>query len=166
MHYYNYIRNNDNSIVHQLPIVGAYTVITSSYSKPFITLFYQLICNKLEHQNGSLVLPFQLMEHGISINLTLSHFNIIDGKNSTQSFSIEEESYPLDFDGRKIYVSISKPTQEDHDNLSTYKMTSSYPYNPDPSISQKLRCLNHKKLRTIRRKLSKLSESSGIPPKE
>ena len=65
-----------------------------------------------------------------------------------------------------MHVSISKPTKEDYNNLPTYEITSFHPCNPDSSISQKPRCLNHKKLRTIRRKLSKLLESSGIPPKE
>ena len=100
------------------------------------------------------------------MDLTSNHFNTIDGQNGTQSFSIEGQSYPLEFDGRKMHVGISKPTQDDHDNLPTYEMTSPHPFNPDPDVSQKPRRLNNKKLRNVCRKLSKLSESSGMPPKE
>ena len=64
------------------------------------------------------------MKNGISVDLAPQLFNSIDGENFTQSFSIEGKSYPLEFDGIKMYPEKFKPTQDDHDTLPTYEMTS------------------------------------------
>ena len=36
----------------------------------------------------------------------------------------------LEFDGRKVHVRMSKPTQEDNDTLTTIEMIVSYPFSP------------------------------------
>ena len=114
------MKNEDEPIAYQLPIIGAHAVITPSTDKLFIALFNQMIYDKSANQNEPLALPFQLMEYGTSVDLTPNNFNTIDVQNGTKSFSIEGQSYPLELDGRKIRVDISKPTQDDYDNLPTY----------------------------------------------
>ena len=66
--------------MYELFIVKAYTTITHSYGKLFITLFHQLIYNKSAYQNEFLALTFQLMEYSISADLMLSYFNTINEK--------------------------------------------------------------------------------------
>ena len=63
-------------------------------------------------------------------------------------------------------VGASKPAQDDHDNLPTHEMTSSRPFHPGTGSLSKPRRLSDKKVRTARRKLRKLSESSGMSAKE
>ena len=60
---YNCLKNKDDPIIHNLPIVGAHTVITPPDRNPFIGLFHQMAHNKCPNQNKSLALPLQLMEH-------------------------------------------------------------------------------------------------------
>ena len=75
-------------------------------------------------------------------------------------------SYPLEFYGRKVCASISKPTQEEYDALSEIKITASYQFNPVNYSIPKLRRLNNKKIRIIQRRLNKISESTGISIQE
>ena len=42
---YNHIKNEDDPIIHNVPIVGAYTIITPPNGKPFMELFHQMTCN-------------------------------------------------------------------------------------------------------------------------
>ena len=46
VNYYNYIKDNNNPIVYQLPIIRACTVITLLNSSSFIALVYEIIYNK------------------------------------------------------------------------------------------------------------------------
>ena len=69
-----------------------------------------------------MALPFQLMEHGESVELTPKNFNSVDVENGSQSFSLEVQSCPLEFDGSKMHAEISKPTQEDYDTFPTCEM--------------------------------------------
>ena len=46
-------------------------------------------------------------------------------------FSIEGQSYPLEFNRRKMHVDVTNPTQDDYDNVLTNEMTSPCPLNPD-----------------------------------
>ena len=131
---YNYIKDNKNPIVHTLPIAGAHTVISPPSGKPFIALIHQMVYNKYLNQNESLALLYQLMNHSINVDLVLSCYTTKDGTNGTQSFTIDGNSYPLEYSGRKIYVRISKPTQEDYDTLIVHELTSSYPYEPDSDM--------------------------------
>ena len=125
---YNYIKNDKDPVVHTLPIAGAYTVISLPFGKPFIALVHQIVHNKSLNQNKSLALPYQLMNHGINVDLVLFCYTTKDRTNGTQSFTINGDSYPLEYDGRKIYVRISKPAQENYETLIIHELTSFYPY--------------------------------------
>ena len=106
------------------------------------------------------------MEHSTSVDLILQLLNSIDGDNGTQSFSIEGQSYSLEFYRRKMQMETSKPTQEDCDSLPTCEMTLSHPFNLEIDSILKHRHMINKKMRAIRGKLNKLSESSGTTTKE
>ena len=67
------------------------------------------------------------MEHGVNVDLTSKCFLAADGNCGTKSFTIDETQVPLEFDGRKSHVKISKPTQEDCEILSVHKLISSHP---------------------------------------
>ena len=108
-----------------------------------------MVCDKSLNQNESLALPFQLMNHGTNFDLVPSCYTTKDGTNDTQSFTIDGDSYPLEHDGRKVFVRMSKPTQEDYDNLIVYELTSSYPCEPDSGahVEPSQRRMSNKKLK-------------------
>ena len=89
------------------------------------------------------------MNHSINVDLVLSCYTTKDGTNGTQSFTIDSDSYLLEYDGRKIYAWISKPAQEDYNTLIVHELTSSYPYEPDSDmqVENSQRRISNKKLR-------------------
>ena len=125
-----------------------------------------MIHNKCPNQNEFLALPFQMMEYGMQVDLTPKFYPNVEGKNGTQSLIIDRISYPLEFDGIKVHVRISKPTQEDYDTLPTIEMTASYPFNLEIDSLHKPRRLNNKNIRITQRRMNKISELTGMPMQE
>ena len=84
--------------------------------------------------------------------------------NGTQSFTIDGDSCPLEYDGRKSFVRTSKPTQEDYDNLPFHELTCSYLCEPehDVKLEHSQRRMSNKKLRKICRNLKKISMSTSL----
>ena len=101
---HNYLKDNKDSIVLTLPIVGTHAVVTPPSGQPCIALIRQMACNKSLNQNESLALPYQLMNHGMNVDLVPSCYTTKDGNNGTQSFTIDGDSYPLECDVRKMFV--------------------------------------------------------------
>ena len=90
------------------------------------------------------------MNYRIRVNLIPSCFQNTDSKIGAQSFKIDDISYSLEFDGRKLFAHISKPMQEDCKYLETCELTSSYLFNlEEDKIKPKRRNLNNKKPHTI-----------------
>ena len=63
-----------------------------------------MACNKSPKQNESLALTFQLIEHGVNVDLTPKCFPSTDGNFGTKSFTIDKKKHPLEFDGRKLHA--------------------------------------------------------------
>ena len=78
--------------------------------------------------------------------------------NGTQSFTIDGDSCPLEYDGRKSFVRTSKPTQEDYDNLIARELTSSHPHEPESNVNVEpsQRRISNKKSRKVIRNLKKM----------
>ena len=89
MNFYNCAKNEDDHIIHDLPIARAYTVITPPNEKPFIGLFHQMTYSKFPNENESLALPFQLMEHSVKADLTPKCYRNVEGNDGAQSFMID-----------------------------------------------------------------------------
>jgi len=71
-----------------------------------------------ENEKESLHVPFQSMRHGIKFDLTPT---IHGGK---CNMTIEQEDFPIKFDGEKIFFNIEKPTQEEVNRYDCYELTS------------------------------------------
>jgi len=66
----------------------------------------------------SLHIPFQSMRHGVKFDMTPPIYG------GTGSMSINDDIMPLNFDGEKRFLSISKPTKDDYDLYDCYKLSS------------------------------------------
>ena len=67
--------------------------------------------NEFLHQKESLVLPFQLMNHDVNVDLFPSCHTTKDGTNGTQSFTIDSDSHPLECNGRFFCEDVKNNTR-------------------------------------------------------
>ena len=72
-------------------------------------------------ENESLCVPFDLMRHGIHVDLTPATLG------GTGGIKIEDQFLPFEFDNEKLFYNISKPTQDDLDTLEWFELTSPCP---------------------------------------
>lgn len=75
-----------------------------------------LIDDPMEQE--SLCQPFDLIRHGIKVDLTPA---TLGGEGGMR---IEDVFIPFSFDGEKLYLEISNPTQEQVDTLELFELTS------------------------------------------
>ena len=118
------------------PIVNAVTkaFIPKSDVPILLTINYAtLIDDPDEHE--SLCVPFDLMRHGIKVDLTPTSFG---GEGGLQ---IEDQFLPFEFDQEKLFFKISKPTQDDLDSLEWFELTSPYPILNETSRRNKKKIL-------------------------
>jgi len=69
-------------------------------------------------ETESLHVPFQSMRHGVKFDLTPK------AHGGTSKMTIEDEHFPLRFDGEKLFFNIEKPTTQDLDKYDCYELTS------------------------------------------
>ena len=86
-----------------------------------------------EEQDESLCLPFQEMQHGVSFDLTPNNRVTPNGDQGTQRIILAEKEIPLEFDGRKLFLNIRRPSNEELELLPSYELTSPNEFIPDAS---------------------------------
>ena len=84
-----------------------------------------------EEQDESLCLPFQAMQHGVSFDLTPLNCSTPDGNQGTQRIIMADREIPLEFDGRKMFLNIRRPSDDEMELLPSYELTSSNEFVPD-----------------------------------
>jgi hypothetical protein len=78
-----------------------------------------LVDDPTEHE--SLVVPFDMMRHGIPMDMTPATLG------GTGGMTIDDEFFPFEFDEEKLFWEISKPNREELDTLEFFELTSPYP---------------------------------------
>ena len=73
------------------------------------------------NESESLCVPFAMMAHGISIDITPTIYG------GTGGIKIVDQFFPFNFDGEKLFYSISMPTEEDIHTLEAFQLTSPLP---------------------------------------
>ena len=81
-------------------------------------------------QKEALLQPHQARSFGVVVNDVAARHTGPNGLPGEQSFKVDEDTYPLYFDGWKCYLRIRKPTVEELNTLPTVELTSSMPYHP------------------------------------
>ena len=118
-----------------LPIVNAVTCVDVPSQEPFLLIMNQSCYYDDEEQDESLCLPFQAMQHGVTFDLTPHTRTTTDGKRGTQRIILAEKDIPLQFDGRKLFINIRKPSNEELELLPSYKLTSPNEFIPDSNAN-------------------------------
>ena len=71
------------------------------------------------------------MQHGVTFDLTPKDKLTPLGDLGKQHIVIEDKEIPLQYDGRKLFLNIRKPTEDDMEELECVEMTSPLPFEPD-----------------------------------
>ena len=114
-----------------LPLVSALTCVQLENQEPLLLLVNQACYYDDINQDESLCLPFQAEEHGVTFNLTPKDRTDTNGNLGQQKLTIEGKDIPLKFDGRKMYLDIRQPTEDEVDTLEVFELTSPEPFEPD-----------------------------------
>ena len=119
-----------------LPIVSGVTCVKQNDGDDFLIIVHQALYYNDKSQNESLILPFQAEQHGVKFSLTPTNRLDTNDTPGRQNMIIEHKEIPLNFDGRKLYLNIRKPTDSDYDTLQTYEITSPENFVPDPTTNK------------------------------
>ena len=71
-----------------------------------------------ELENESLLQPWQAMSHGVSFDLTPFKYG------GQQCMKVDDSTFPLEFNDETLQFSITKPTEEELENLDCIELTS------------------------------------------
>ena len=107
-----------------LPLVTAITCVELEGEDPILFLMNQACYYECSEQSESLCHPYQAMQHGVRFYLTPTDTLTPDGENGQQKMVVEEKDTPLRYDGRKLYLNIRKPTDEEIERLDIFEITS------------------------------------------
>lgn len=106
----------------QCSVVNAITKVTIPGRQVpvlFVVNYASLIED--EDENESLIVPFDMMRHGIVLDLNPPQHGGSCGMHH------EEEFLPFQYDEEKLYFNISKPSKEDLEELECFELNSPYP---------------------------------------
>ena len=108
----------------------AYTLAHLSDGRKIIFKVSQALLDLDPNQNEALLAPHQAREHGVAIdNCAKCHLDR-HGQPGGQCISTPEGTFPFNFDGKKCYIVLSKPTEEHIRKYPQVELTSSQPYEP------------------------------------
>ena len=121
-----------------VPVMSLVTCMEAKGEEPILLLFHQTCYIDEKEQQESLCHPYQCMDHGVKFDLTPMEHQDDNGNNGRQIMKIEDREIPLEYDGRKTYVKIRRPTEEELDTLEVLEMTSPDPYEPEGDVGNKI----------------------------
>ena len=105
---------------------------------------HQACYHKEKSQTESLCLPYQAEQHGVTFSLTPKIREDSMGHIGQQNIQIEDKKIPLEFDGRKMFIRIHRPTEDELEKLDHYELTS--PDYFDPTEEKSIRRKSHQKI--------------------
>ena len=127
-----YISGNENDEGKILPVVSAVTCVEMEGDEAFLLMVNQACYYDNQEQTESLCHPYQAMEHGVKFCLTPRDTLTPEGELGKQVMVVEEKEVPLRYDGRKMFMKIRHPSDEELESLEIVELTSPAQYDPKP----------------------------------
>ena len=102
------------------PIVNGITKVhLPNRDQPILFLMNYATLIEDPHECESLCIPFAMMKHGITLDITPPTYG-----GTSCGLKISDQFLPFEFDGEKLYFTISKPSDEDLHTLEAFELTS------------------------------------------
>ena len=140
-----YLKGSKGFYGPTLPIVLAITCINVEGREPILLLMNQACYYDDPQQDQSLCLPFQAEAHGVTFGLTPNDRMDTSGNLGQQKMTIEGTEIPFTFDGRKMYLNIRCPSNEEIDLLEVYELRLPEPFTPEKDIDKQNQIISRKK---------------------
>lgn len=117
---------------NRVELCNVCSLASCSDGSKFILVINQALVDYDSNQFESLLQPHQVHDNGIVIDdIAKRHCTNYDGNYGTQSIHLSDDSrIPLDYDGFKVYLQISKPTDDDMVRYPHVVLTSDSTYTP------------------------------------
>ena len=112
-------------------MVSAIACVEIDGEEHFLILMNQACYYDYQEQTESLCHPYQAMLHGVKFCLTPKENLTTRGNPGNQKMIVDEREIPLSYDGRKMFLKIRKPSQEEIDTLEMLEITSPDPFDPE-----------------------------------
>ena len=113
-----------------LELCNVATKATFADGRTCILILNQFMLDENPSQTESLLNPHQARANEVLLDDTAVTHKRVDGNFGTQRFVVDNISFPLHFDGYKMYISICKPTHTEYDTLPRYTLTADTPFEP------------------------------------
>eukprot|EP00957_Ditylum_brightwellii_P134758 10273766-Ditylum_brightwellii.AAC.1 len=85
---------------------------------PIILVLYYAILNEDEGGMESLFVPFEMMKHGIHVDMVPKTLE------RNGAIYVDEEHIPFEWDEKKLFWTITKPNKEDLEGLEMFELNS------------------------------------------
>jgi len=105
---------DSNSILEVGPQVA---VMTCATGKKYLAVAHQSMYDPNPEQRESLFALHQLQSHGCRVDMTPKSACSFDGTPGKQAMTVGPHTIHLCFDGKKMFVPLSEPTEEDMQTL-------------------------------------------------
>eukprot|EP00957_Ditylum_brightwellii_P028330 2139672-Ditylum_brightwellii.AAC.1 len=109
--------NDDGGKVYRI-VNAATKAYIPGRDMPIHLVLYYATLNEDWQENESLIVPFEMMKHGIHVDLMPQCFR---GKDAIE---VDEEHLPFEWDNEKLFWKISKQTKEELKSLETFELNS------------------------------------------
>eukprot|EP00957_Ditylum_brightwellii_P159630 12151368-Ditylum_brightwellii.AAC.1 len=105
--------------------------------KPILMVVNYATLNDDDDRNESLIIPFEMMRHGISIDLIPKQFGGEGG------MMVEDEEIPFKWNGEQLFLKLAKPNEGELEELEIFELNT---LSPDMTLKPAT-CRRKKKIR-------------------
>jgi len=105
------------------PVVNAITKVLLEDNREVLFIMNNASLVEDDRESESLAVPFDMMRHGVSVDVTPCMYG---GK---QGITVDSQFLRCNYDQEKVFYFIQKPTQQDLDTFQEYEITSPNIYN-------------------------------------
>jgi hypothetical protein len=118
-----------------MEVVNGICKVVLQDNSPYLLVVNQALLDTDPDQSEALFQPHQLCAHGTIVDETATRHRGADGCPGKQMIRVNDITVPLYFDGWKTFLSITKPTEQDLEDLPRLELTSPLRYEPQERIT-------------------------------
>ena len=118
----------------EYPIVSACTMVLGRNTQKWLIRINEAIYVEGKGHRESLLHPFQAMRHGVRFDMTPHGYKKADGEIGQQLLIVSDTKIPLEYDTKKLYIHLRKPSVDEMSNAEIIELTSSQPFSLEEDV--------------------------------